>query len=249
MVYNKRKGINQLINYIFLVIDNKIYTMITKCNLCNSFIIRINKTILGTRCMACKSTQIHRAVGLTISNLNINKKAHVYELSSRGALHKYLKRNYINLYYSEFFDDIPSGEYYNGILCQNVQNLTFNNNMFDLVTSTEVFEHVPNDILGFSEVFRVLKNGGIFLFTVPYNPNDKTIERVKIDKNGNYIHLLPPEYHGDRIRGARNVLAFRNYGYDIKERLEKIGFSFEIKKINSKKNSINSQHVILAKKP
>ena len=36
--------------------------------------------------------------------------------------------------------------------------------------------------------------------------------------------LLPPEYHGDWIRGARRVLCFRNYGGDIVSRLLAAGF-------------------------
>jgi hypothetical protein len=33
-----------------------------------------------------------------------------------------------------------------------------------------------------------------------------TIERAIVEENGNIKHLLPPEYHGDPIRGE--ILAF-----------------------------------------
>ena len=42
--------------------------------------------------------------------------------------------------------------------------------------------------------------------------------------DGEIQYLLPPEYHGDRIRGFNSVLCFRNYGQDIVARLDFVGF-------------------------
>ena len=125
---------------------------------------------------------------------------------------------------SEYFDDVPPGQRRDGVLCQDVQQLTFAGASFDLCTSTEVFEHVPDDLRGFREVRRVLKPGGIFLFTVPLTDAPATVERARLE-HGHIIHLLPPEYHGDRIRGRHHVLAFRNYGRDIIDRLLVSGFT------------------------
>jgi hypothetical protein len=41
---------------------------------------------------------------------------------------------------------------------------------------------------------------------------------------GGVRHLLPSMYHGDRIRGHDGVLAYRDYGRDIVERLRAAGF-------------------------
>jgi hypothetical protein len=43
-------------------------------------------------------------------------------------------------------------------------------------------------------------------------------------ENGSVRHLLPPKYHGDRIRGQRQVLVYRDYGLDIVDRLKARGF-------------------------
>ena len=53
-------------------------------------------------------------------------------------------------------------KFYNG------QNIPYNNNSFDIVISTQVFEHVeyPEKLL--KEIFRVLKNGGILFLTMPF---------------------------------------------------------------------------------
>ena len=48
---------------------------------------------------------------------------------------------------------------------------------FDFVVSSEVFEHVPPPIgRAFANVFRLLKPGGVFVFSVPYGPAGSTIE-------------------------------------------------------------------------
>ena len=57
-------------------------------------------------------------------------------------------------------------------MCQDVQHLTFDDAEFDICTSTEVFEHVPDDIKGFKEIYRVLKDDGVFIFTVPIHDEE-----------------------------------------------------------------------------
>lgn len=148
----------------------------------------------------------------------------VYEMSSRGAFFRYLKRSCNGLTFSEYYEDIPVGTCRGQIQCQDVQRLTFADNSFDLCTSTEVFEHVPDDLSGFRELARVLRTGGIALFTVPVTEPETTVERAHL-VDGRIEHLCAPAYHGDRIRGQGGVLCFRDYGPDILERLRSSGFS------------------------
>ena len=219
-----------------------------RCNLCGWPLVRLNGSIFGTRCVRCVSTQIHRAVGWVIDGLTFPSGARVYELSSRGALFVYLRRKWPDFYFSEYFVDVPPGERKNGIPCQDVQCLQLPDASFDLVTSTEVFEHVPDDRRGFSEVYRVLKPGGYKVFSVPLSMGERTKERAVL-VDGGVTHLLEPEYHSDRIRGRRTVLAYRNYGYDIVERLRVAGFSPEIREVNYGRHRIRNQYVVVARKP
>jgi hypothetical protein len=39
------------------------------------------------------------------------------------------------------------------------------------------------------------------------------------------VHLEPPEYHDDHLRGRGRVLCFRTYGQDIARRLVDAGFA------------------------
>ena len=53
---------------------------------------------------------------------------------------------------------------------KSINETEFKDNFFDAVFSTEVLEHVPNDLDAVQEVKRILKNNGKFIFTVPnYN--------------------------------------------------------------------------------
>lgn len=151
--------------------------------------------------------------------------SHVYEMSARGALFRWLQIHAGELTCSEFLDDVAPGQFQNGVQCQDVRRLTYADSSFDVCTSTEVFEHVPDDIKGFAEIERVLKPGGKFVFTVPLGAANETVERAQLDANGELERLLPDEYHGDPVRGGGPVLAFRNYGRDIVTRLKQSGFA------------------------
>lgn len=48
-----------------------------------------------------------------------------------------------------------------------VEDLPFENDSFDSVVCTQVFEHVANPFKAASEIYRVLKKGGHCLITVP----------------------------------------------------------------------------------
>ena len=200
---------------------------LTRCPLCGpTLLVRIADSEIGIRCVRCRGSAIHLSIMLTLSReVPDLAERECYELSSRGPLVRYLRaRGAGKITLSEFFEDTPPGQHKNGIRCENVEQLTFPDASFDLVTCTEVFEHVADDLAGFREIRRVLRPGGDFVFTVPFDNPGPTVERARLE-NGQLTHLLPPEYHGDRLRGQGRVLVYRDYGPDIVTRLREAGFS------------------------
>ncbi len=198
------------------------------CPVCTAkrIIVRLHHNEIAVRCLTCRATAVTMSLVAVLQQLvpNISSKE-VYELSSRGPLVNYLKENCRKLTCSEYFDRVKPGKYHNGVQCQDVQKLTFPDNSFDICTSTEVFEHVPNDLAGFSEIRRILRPGGLFLFTVPLFHSPDTIERARLDHNHEIEHPLPAHYHGDPIRGHQPILVFRDYGKDIMQRVISQNFS------------------------
>lgn len=56
----------------------------------------------------------------------------------------------------------------NAWLCQGkAEALPFKNDTFDLVLALDLLEHLPDDVQGLREMYRVLKKGGTLLVTVP----------------------------------------------------------------------------------
>lgn len=197
----------------------------SRCPLCNShFLVKLNNSETGVRCISCQAGVVQMSIIMAVQKHTKDLKSlNAYELSSGGPVVTFLKENTGSLTLSEYFDDVNPGEMKGGVLCQDVQALTFNDNVFDLCTSTEVFEHVPDDMRGFQEIFRILKKQGVMIFTVPINLAGATLQRAIIENN-ELVHLEEPEYHDDAIRGQGKVLAYRTYGTDIVAQLKKAGF-------------------------
>jgi SAM-dependent methyltransferase len=96
-------------------------------------------------------------------------------------------------YQSEMERGLKVGELVNEDICQ----LTFPSNHFDLAVHSETLEHLFDFSKGLSEVQRVLKPGGTQIYTVPVIHSRSTRQRMKLSAAGRMLHLLPPSYHGN----------------------------------------------------
>jgi SAM-dependent methyltransferase len=187
--------------------------------------VRLDENEIAVRCIKCGATPIAMSVASVLrARLPALNGATVYELSSRGALHRFLRRHAKALVSSQYVEGVVLGSEISGVRVEDVQQLTFPSNTFDVCTSTEVFEHVMDDRRGFRDVCRVLRQGGFLIFSVPIDLNAPTRERAKL-VDGKVVHFETPEYHRDPYRTHEPVLAFRNYGFDIVAKLNEAGFS------------------------
>jgi SAM-dependent methyltransferase len=197
-----------------------------RCPVCGNHLqVRLNADEMGVRCVRCGASPVTQSIVDVIrAEYPDLSSLSAYELSSRGALVEWLAPRAGSLTTSEYIPKVPPGGIYQGVRCEDVQRLTFEDCVFDLCTCTEVFEHVDDDRAGFAEVRRVLRPSGMFIFTVPMNGTERTIERART-LNGQVTHLLEPEYHGDPFSPGAQVLCMRDYGTDVVERLRNAGFS------------------------
>jgi GT2 family glycosyltransferase/glycosyltransferase involved in cell wall biosynthesis/SAM-dependent methyltransferase len=119
-----------------------------------------------------------------------------------------------------------------GVTNQNLECLTFADASFDIVITSDVMEHVRLDDRAHREIYRVLRLGGIYIFTVPHNRSwEESLIRIQIadpSEPSKDIHLLEPEYHGDgNSDDGLGVIAYRTYGRDIETYLAELGFEVE----------------------
>jgi SAM-dependent methyltransferase len=100
---------------------------------------------------------------------------------------------------------------------QNVDllDLKFESNNFDLVICNHVLEHIVDDRLAMSQIFRVLKPGGKAILQVPFSPKHLTFEDFSITNPIQRQHLFGQHDH------------VRIYGSDYFDRLKEVGFTTE----------------------
>ena len=146
----------------------------------------------------------------------------VYNIGIAGPVRLWLRRfsHYVE---STFFEGGQSGEVREGVHHQDIQNLTYSDESFDLVASSHVMEHVPDPGAAIGEIFRVLRPGGRYICSVPvfWPPPEKSVTRASLE-NGRVIHHLPEVYH--QSPGGAPSLVFTDFGTDLLESLEAAGF-------------------------
>jgi SAM-dependent methyltransferase len=185
-------------------------------------------TPFHTRCLRCAATLVNLSLIPVIRQHCGSELARLraYELSSYGATYDFLRRHVGELQYSEYFPEHALGTEVNGIRNEDATRLTFADELFDLVTSNQVFEHVPDDVAVYRECYRVLRRGGALIFSVPLYDTQRTEQVARLDDQQRIEWLGAPEYHDSRVAGPQSAPVFwRHSRHDILERVRGGGFS------------------------
>lgn len=169
-------------------------------------------------CSGCGSIPRERALFKVIEDHfpNYGELA-VHETSPgrRGASVK-LQRECAHYTSSQYFPDAKPGAIHpSGYRCENLEQLTFPDNFFDLFVSQDVMEHIFDPDKAFKEIARVLKPGGAHIFTVPIINKTKISERcASLSPSGAIIFHHEAVYHGNPV-DAKGALVTMHWGYDI----------------------------------
>jgi SAM-dependent methyltransferase len=107
---------------------------------------------------------------------------------------------------------------------EDIQALSWDDETFDLVLTSETLEHVPDPHRALRETRRVLRPGGRHVFTVPVDPSlDSTRSRTG----------LPPEHHGRGggpfalVTRRADMLVHTDFGRDVADVVRAAGFAVE----------------------
>lgn len=144
----------------------------------------------------------------------------IAEINSAGNLHRYLARC-PGLRFSEFGSTSP------GVPSEDLTRLSYADASFDIVITSDTLEHVPDIDQALRETCRVLKPGGMHVFSVPVVWDRPTRQRAKLE-GGVLTHLLPPSHHGAAQEGKTDFLVFNEFGADFLSRCAAAGFEIEL---------------------
>lgn len=143
-----------------------------------------------------------------------NMEVHESSPANRG-VSTVLKRDCKRYTASYFYPDKPLGQMAGDYSCQNLEQLTFDNEMFSLFISQDVLEHVYHPDKAFREIERTLKKGGMHIFTTPLdNRHSPSVVWAAPDENGKHKWLYTPEYHANPI-DEKGSPCTMHWGYDI----------------------------------
>ena len=154
------------------------------------------------------------------------RRLRIAEINACGAFHNYLKQH-PNLYHSEYVPGVHCGSEYNGIRCEDLQELTYPNDYFDITLTSDTLEHVPDPDKAWSEIRRTLKPGGYHIFTIPVVPSQPVTKQRARLSGGRTEYLTEPAYHG-REWGVEDRLVYTDFAMDVVDALNKLGLSTEI---------------------
>ena len=114
-------------------------------------------------------------------------------------------------------DICPDFYNYNGPVAikeMDITKIPYQDNYFDVVLCSHVLEHISDDRLAMSEIFRVMKKGGWSILQVPIDYNRETTYED--------FSITEPEA---RLAAFGQKDHVRWYGRDYKERLASVGFN------------------------
>jgi len=138
------------------------------------------------------------------------KAGRILHFAPEKAIQDYMKQNENLDYYTG--DIVPGWAMH----IVDITDIPFKENSFDYIISNHVMEHITDERKAVSEVKRVLKSEGKWIFSFPICTDMETYENDAI------VSLE------DRLKEYGQEDHVRLYGCDYKERFENYGFKLEI---------------------
>lgn len=121
---------------------------------------------------------------------------------------------------SHYFPEMPIGSTVQGFRNENLERQTFGDEVFDVVITLDVFEHLFDPAAATAEIYRTLKPGGVHICTFPISKGQAAamVPRARLENDGSITYLAEPQFHGNPISGD-GALVTVSYGYDIHQLL------------------------------
>lgn len=120
---------------------------------------------------------------------------------------------------SQYLPHVPFGQIADGMRSENIEALTFADESIDVFVTQDVLEHVFDPERAVQEIHRVLRPGGVHIFTTPkHRTIGPSVRRASLSASGAIEHLLPETYHGNPV-GDNKALVTWDFGDDFDDLL------------------------------
>jgi SAM-dependent methyltransferase len=160
---------------------------------------------IDAQCPNCNSLERHRLFWLWYESNKNNIQSPILHFAPEQILEIMFRKIYNECY--------KTADLYE--LCDfnvNIENMNFKNETFSTIICNHVLEHV-DDKKALSEIYRVLKPGGLLIVTVPIVEGwDKTYED----------EIIASDFERSLHFGQKDHV--RYYGYDFRDRLKSANF-------------------------
>ena len=187
-----------------------------KCNICDyesdlEFFSFGANPRPNEKCPNCYSFKRTRTIWFYLENYTDyleRDDVKILHTAPESSMYKILKTKLGDNYISS---DVVMSKYVDEEI--DAQNIPYNDNTFDLIITSHVLEHIPDDHKALQEFYRVLKPNGQFVMMIPtMDELEKTFEL--------------PQINTDSLR-KRYYKQFdhrRYYGRDVFDKMESVGF-------------------------
>jgi SAM-dependent methyltransferase len=165
-----------------------------------------------------------RGRSISLANLAASgrmRDVDIFEPALKGPFVNHFKTlpRYVRSY---FWPEREFGIAYDSVRNEDITRLTFADASFDLVITSDVMEHVYDYRMAFAEIVRVLKPGGVHVFSIPnaWPFPDVSEPRVEI-VDGVEHHIKPARYHtgGD----GTPCIVYTDFGADLIDTIDAAG--------------------------
>ncbi|WP_321887440.1 class I SAM-dependent methyltransferase [Paraburkholderia bannensis] len=221
------------------------------CNICGEFVEFVDFRLddqresgfcprCGSFCRQRQIMKVFRALTGQSEDapLNLPSSFAIYNTESSRAVHDLLSQHPRYVCSEYFGPDIPSGPYRGAVRQEDLQRLSLPADSFDVVLSSDVFEHIPNPYVAHREIWRVLKAGGHHIFTVPFHTGEALDDVRAVESNGEVSYLKEKIFHGDPVRPENGVLVWTIPGLQMLVKLAEIGFKPSIYQLHDRDHGI-----------
>jgi SAM-dependent methyltransferase len=203
-------------------------------------------------CIACRSIPRWRAIIHALATSFPDwRDLQIHESSPGSPSSNLLRREGFHYSSSQFFQGVVTGTIHHGERCEDLHNLTYPDESFDLFITQDVFEHIPAPQKGYSEVARVLKPGGAHVFTIPLYKGKPTLVRARLAEDGTLVRYLPDDYHSNPV-DPKGSLVTTEWGDDVADFIyHASGLETEILHYRDRRLGLDGEflYVFISRKP